>query len=358
MNALNYRPKSKLLSEVLPYLMMNTKKEIIWLKDGSATKTFALIPKNYSSATTEELELLRSGLTSVIAQVPEGIMLQFLLIREKTDQSTDEAYSNWGRAHFKEDQLNELPRLKLFEARQNALNDQWGQGNIFQTKIYVTIRVSPPYQVRAGVKSGPFSHVAFFKQKNKYEKSTEDIESELIQAVNNLKLGFEALSFETKEVSALEQLKVVFKFLNPNREVPMKTDDADSVHIDLAEKCALTDFVETDDGLLLGKTHVRVATLKNLPESSIPCIASMLSTIPDSFALVVTMLVLSQADERERLTRRQRLTQGLAAGNNVRNLYAETQLQDIEDTISAMISSGDKLLAASFHLITFENESR
>ena len=46
----------------------------------------------------------------------------------------------------------------------------------------------------------------------------------------------------------------------------------------------------------------------------------------------------------------------MASGNQVRNLHAENQLHEIEETLSAMISRGERLLASSFHLITQETD--
>ena len=69
------------------------------------------------------------------------------------------------------------------------------------------------------------------------------------------------------------------------------------------------------------------------------------------FRLVTVSFDLNQTEERERLLRKQRMAQGMASGNQVRNLMAEVQLKDIEDTLSAIISSGEKLLGVSFQMV-------
>jgi len=72
--------------------------------------------------------------------------------------------------------------------------------------------------------------------------------------------------------------------------------------------------------------------------------------------LTTTILVLSQTEEKEKLSRRQRLATGMAGGNAVRNLSAEAQLLDIEQTLTSMIETGEKLFATSFHLTFFEKD--
>ena len=84
MNALDYRPKMKLFSDFLPYLQMDSEKNQLWLKDGSLTKTFRLVPKNIFSATEDELFVLRSGLSNILNKLPEGTFLQFYFLREKS----------------------------------------------------------------------------------------------------------------------------------------------------------------------------------------------------------------------------------------------------------------------------------
>lgn len=122
-----------------------------------------------------------------------------------------------------------------------------------------------------------------------------------------------------------------------------------SMAYDLSEEIVLTDLVEESTGLRLGRTPIRIGTMKTFPETSVPCLLSMLSGINQEFQIVLTATVLDQNSEKEKLARKQRLMTGLAHGNQVRNLHAETQLSDVEDTLTSLLG-GEKLFAASFHV--------
>ena len=354
MNAIDKRPGEKLLHDLLPYTHYEESTGLLWLKDGSATKTFAITPRNCMSCTDEDLEVLRSSLLSVLGHVPEGTLIQFWMCREKTNSRTDQAYLNWVKTHLEKEGAEDNHSKTLFETKLAEFKKLWQEQLLFQTKIYLSVRVSPFERVRKGGQLGAFSHIIFSRnQKTKY-KSAIQIQAETQQVYDALKLGLEGIGFDTNEVEKTELLRVIFQFLNPDRNENQPTFDKSNQF--LSECLALSELVESKRGLKLGRSEIKVGTLKTLPESSFPCLMNRLAALDKDFSLVLTLLVLPQTAERERLSRKQRLAQGMASGNNVRNLYAENQLQDIEDTLAAMISSGDKLLAASFHIITFDKE--
>jgi hypothetical protein len=353
--SIDYRPKGALLSDLLPYEVWDEEAQVFWLRDGSASQSFAVVPKNCLGMTLDDLATLRGGIATALNQIPEGAFAQFILIRERTSSTSDTAVSHWRDSH-KSSSEQEIAgaRLHLFQAKESALGNDWNTGNLFQTKIYVTIRVAADYKTNAGGKTGAFSQISFLKKKVKQEKQAAVVLHELTESAQAMKTTLEAFGFTLEEVSSYERFNLIYKFLNPERSevVPFRHDA--SLGKCFSDQVALTDFIEGSPSLNLGRTKIRIGTLKNLPDSSLPCLMHRVSTSSYPLALVLTVLMLPQTAERERLGRKQRITQGMAAGNRVRNLVAETQLQEIEETLSAMISSGEKLLAASFHLITFE----
>lgn len=351
MNAIDKRPNEKLLSDLLPYLSFEDSTGLLWLKDGSASKMFTLTPKNCMSFTDEDLEVLRQNLSSVLGQVPENTFLQFFMVREKTNESSDHAYKNWIRTHEIQSEPQNEPNENLLKAKKANVNNLWKDEQLYQTKVYVTVRVSPYEKSRTGAQTGAFAHIAFSKNQKSKFKSAEQIRVETAKAFDSLRSGVESVGFDTQELQKEAVLTFLFRFLNPDRA---KISSEFSNKHDLSESIALSELIESKKGLSIGRTQIRVATMKELPESSSPCLMTSLATLGNPFALILTILILPQTEEKERLSRRQRLAQGMAAGNNVRNLYAESQLQDIEETMSAMISSGDKLVATSFHAVVFD----
>lgn len=353
MNAIDKRPGEALLSDLLPYVSYDKKTKLLWLKDGSATKTFKITPKDTTSFTEEDLENLRSGLSSILSQVPENTFVQFFLIREKTNEKTDLTFKSWKGAHTDQNAESLANTLKLIQNKKESLDRFWERGLLFQTRIYVTIRVLHEVNPKLSSKTGAFAHLIFNRDKKSEQLKLKNyIESETAQAYESLKQGFNSIYFETSELEEDEILETVFRFLNPDYKIG-KTHNLNS-KLNFSEQVTLSELIESKRSLTLGRTPLRIGTLKTAPESAIPALMRSLATLSCPFYLVLTFLVLPQTQEKERLSRKQRLTQGMASGDNVRNLHAETQLHDIEETLSSMISSGEKLLAMSAHSIVFE----
>ena len=246
-----------------------------------------------------------------------------------------------------------MARAQSFEAKRTELAALCNEGALFQTRLYVALRFPGNTQSKVGSTTGPFSQFAFLRGKRVQGQSRDQLGHELNDTTLAFRSILESQGFETRNVGGNEVLKLIYRFINPERSrvIEFRDDTSRTIH-SLADRLAVTDFLEGPEGLKLGQVPVKVGTLKSLPDSSIPCLAQSLATAPESFAFVLTVLMLPQTSERERLGRKQRLAQGMAGGNRVRNLVAETQLQEIEETLTAMISSGEKLVAASFHLFS------
>ena len=348
------KTESKTLSDRLPYYNFDRESQAIWLKDGSATLSLKVTPKDATNLTDEELESLRFGLTPVLSQLPEGSVFQAILLRERSTETSNEAYQRWQKSHVTQVDTNDLndARIRLLQSRETLLQKKFEKGEVFQTRCYVTLRVLPDAHIKTGKTLGTFSHFAFssFSKRKTAYRPRKEIIRDLESALESLRIGLESIGFEVQAVSHSERLKVIYKWLNPERAKTI-ADPIDIGKQSISERVALTDLVETRTGLSLGRTEAKIASLKSLPEISIPAALDGIAQAQLPFSLVLTVYVLPQTQERERLLRRQRLAQGMASGNTVRNLMAEAQLTDVESTLTALISSGEKLLAASMQMI-------
>jgi len=352
------RRGERTFSNLLPYLDLDAEKGILWLKDGSAVRILSVCPKSILSATEEELQTIQTGLISAVNQLPEGMLLQCLLVREQTNETSDRAALNWKAAHAKPDeQVISDSEERLFGSKLEALRERWANSTLFQTRIYISLRATPEVKSSTFQKLGPFSFLTYGRKSKKARKPVATLLSELEQSSTALKLALEAQGFEVKETPPEEANDYLFRFFNPDRMVnaPIQLSSVNA-RSDLSDAIALTDLIETRKGLALGRSRLRIGSLKTLPESCQPGLMTEFSAETKPFVLVLTILVLSQTEERERLSRRQRLASGMAGGNRVRNISAESQLEDIEETLSAMISSGEKLFATSLHLLTVERD--
>lgn len=351
----------KTVADSLPYLGLNSKTESLWLKDGSATRTFRVVPRNSLSATDEDLEGLRAGLNNLISQLPEGTLLQVFFTRKKVGTENDPALVRWKKSHEVEgaNVIGLDARKSLFESRLELLKKREKTDPYFQTDILVTVRVTSERFRNPASLQGPLSFLSAFNRSKATRKSQIEVEAELGKISQGLRQSFETMEFEVSNVSPQERLSFIYRYLNPDRDQPM-SEVVDTIDIDdlmISDYCSLTDMIETREGLQLGKSRIRIASLKNLPESSTPALFIPFAMQTQEFTLVTTTLILNQTNERERLSRRQRVTQALSAGTRVRNLQAETQLQDIEDTLIAMIARGEKLVSISHHFIMKEDKN-
>ncbi|MGK5083418.1 hypothetical protein WDW37_08925 [Bdellovibrionota bacterium FG-1] len=351
--------EAKTLSDLLPYLGVDPIDGGLCLKDGSVTRSFRLVPKSCLTATEADLEGLRSSLIRALSSLPEGVIAQVWMSRSQPSGLNSQAIVNWNQSHQPDGKATPCGRQKLFEARQALTRSCEDGGTVFQTEIFVTLRVSPEIKAQPLARMGAFAHLAFWhkagKAKSVQDKTPRTIVQELNAAAEGFLMGLESAGIEASPLLEVEQAARIAAFFNPDREVEVLGEEEVVVHRqNLSERVTLTDLIESKSGLALGKTRIRIGTLKSLPESTVPALMHILSGQRVSFDAVVTIMVLPQVPERERLSRKQRLAQGMASGNQVRNLYAEGQLQEIENTLGAMIGRGERLVVASFHLITRE----
>jgi len=282
-------------------------------------------------------------------------MFQALMLRERSKPENDEAYQRWLKTHTGAEESHE--RLELFEERKALLDAGFRNGQLFQTRCYVTLRVLPDSQIKVGKTMGVFSHLAFGYPIGKKAKtrSRQLILEDLRSGLESLRTGLQSLGFDVTLVSKEERIKVIYEWLNPDRSRALLPPSIEKGQM-ISDRVGLTDLIESRSGLSLGRTPIASISLKSLPEISIPGAMGALSSAQIPFWLFFTVYVLPQTGEREKLLRRQRVAQGMASGNSVRNLMAEAQLKDIEDTLTALISSGEKLLAVSMQMHSTERE--
>jgi type IV secretory pathway VirB4 component len=340
------------LGGALPYLYMKDD-GLIGLKDGSACTSIRLIPKNCLSFTESDFENLRSGLTPLIDQIPQGAMLQVWLSRRKSNQSTDHAYQNW--IELRTDGENVTPGQKrMQETKEQLLRHAWEIGATFQTEIFITVRIPPEQRTKPQGSMGAVAHLKNrFSKKNESLKSPQILENDLSSVLEQLQIQLETVGFQVEELQAPEKWQLLYRFFNPERQ---KVPDLEQIgnSLNLSDCLAKTDLLETKLGLKLGRTRLRIGSLKTYPESSQPAMLAGLVNGGSEFDLIYTVLALDGVKERDRLSRKQRLATGMASGNHVRDITAEGQLRDIEETLQAM-GGGEKLCAASLHLICLEN---
>ena len=153
-------------------------------------------------------------------------------------------------------------------------------GALFQTDIFVTLRVSPEIKSRTMTRMGAFAHLAFWHPS---KKSTDklfprSLVQELGAVTETFRLGLESAGIDVVPIIEQEQTAKIAEFFNPDRLAQVLGSDPTESHPqNLSERVTLTDLIESKSGLALGKTRIRIGTLKHLPESTVPALMHLLS---------------------------------------------------------------------------------
>lgn len=218
--------KQKTLSSYLPYFQFDEDSQILWMKDGSASFSFALTPRVVASLTEEEHGLLRSGLTSAMNQLTEGVTVQVMFLRLKSAASSDPALIHWRGACT--EKPGQGAATKLFDAKSLTLRDAVDGGDVFHTKIVVTVYV-PARVMSQARRMGPLSHVSMVFGKSTMKPKAQ-VAHDLTDAVSTLKLSLQAQGYECSDLSTEERRRYLFEYFNPERAYkPKEVSHVDGV---------------------------------------------------------------------------------------------------------------------------------
>ena len=119
------------LSDLLPYFFLDQRNNVIWLKDGSATKSFEVIPKNTLFFTEDEFLTLRQSLTQVLCEIPEKSLLQILFVRDRSTQNSDDAICNWISSHTSKESETSVAEKILLDARVKQIEEALNGNQVF-----------------------------------------------------------------------------------------------------------------------------------------------------------------------------------------------------------------------------------
>ena len=238
------KTEAKTLSDLLPYMGVDPLDGALWLKDGSATRSFRMVPKSCLNSTEEDLEVVRSVLVRAFSALPEGVIAQVRMVRTQLSGLKSRAMANWNACHQTEHPEPEsessvgvgqapapfgVGREKLFEARSKLTRESEERGALFQTEVYVTLRISPDLKPRSMGKLGALAHLAYFKNPKKIaEKRAKTIIQELDSVTETFRLGLESAGIEILQLTFDEQFLILSHFFNPDRKTKPISHDPNS----------------------------------------------------------------------------------------------------------------------------------
>ncbi|MCB0414910.1 MAG: ATP-binding protein, partial [Bdellovibrionales bacterium] len=183
-------------------------------------------------------------------------------------------------------------------------------------------------------------------------KSLHKLKSEIIQQLEGLKVKADFISSE-KIVSE------VYDLWNPARSFKnkIKLDSYDPN--DIRSSVTFTDAILDETGFSLGNIHHKVISLKLLPGQTFSTMASVLRGLPFDSKLFLSVKVPDQQKEIESLQTQRRLAFSMVYGkqSGVSDLESEAKFQDLEDLVSQLVSSGEKVFHFGLNIL-LKSESK
>lgn len=170
--------------------------------------------------------------------------------------------------------------------------------------------------------------------------------------IGNLVSAIDSLNVHSEQLSEQETFKLLYEQWNPNRQISapqMSTQD-------IRDQVILTDVVIGLDHFLIGKTHHKILSLKQLPEVTHACLAEQLKNLPFKSKLLISIHVEDQYKEVSTLQMQRRMAYASVVGKKgVSDLEAQAKLQDIEALLEEMIQGSERVFKISLTIV-LQNE--
>lgn len=192
----------------------------------------------------------------------------------------------------------------------------------------------------------------FSKEKQFSAISEERLEREIQlteRLRENVAQGLSSLEIRVSPMSSDQVARVLYHQWNPSRRVPFQSYDPEEVW----QSLLYSDVGVTLNGFVIGTTHFRVLSLKNLPDQTYACMAASLRELPFKSKLFVTVHVPEQMKEIETLQTQRRIAFSMAVGKRtgVSDIESTAKLQDLETLLEQMIAQGQKVFHVSISVL-------
>ena len=135
---------------------------------------------------------------------------------ELADANQSPALIQWRKHHLGDAtpaELSNSNRGRLYIAREASVSELKDRDALYETEIFISVRLPPELKPRTGARLGGLAHLLFgrkFKQAG--EKPAVQMNAELSNAVGALQLGLNSAGFETASMSGEEQSRFFFDF--------------------------------------------------------------------------------------------------------------------------------------------------
>lgn len=175
-------------------------------------------------------------------------------------------------------------------------------------------------------------------------------EIELAQRLKeNLIQNLNLLGISSTEMTSDEIADVLYNQWNPSRRIPFASYDPEEVR----QTLLFSDVGVDLSGFVIGNTHFRLLSLKNLPDQTFSAMAVQFRELPFKSRLLTTIHVPDQMKEIESLQTQRRVAYSMAVGkkSGVSDIESSAKFQDLETLLEQMIAQGQKVFHVSVTVI-------
>lgn len=319
--------------------------DMIVFADGSLGFGLDCIPVDLNCWSDERINSYSERIGQFFNSLPEKIDIQFVQEIDSGNHAVIESHHRLG-----DGSKNPIAKA-LCSVRVDRLKTEDEFGNLPYHGLKVFVR-------------RPFSQVLldkpklFSKEKQFPAISEERLEREIQiteRLRDNVAQGLSALDIRVNTLSSDRIAEVLYHQWNPSRRIPFQSYDPEEIR----QSLLYSDVGVTLSGFVIGTTHFRVLSLKNLPDQTYACMSASLRDLPFKSKLFVTVHVPEQMKEIETLQTQRRIAFSMAVGKRtgVSDIESTAKLQDLETLLEQMIAQGQKVFHVSISvLLQSENE--
>lgn len=309
--------------------------DVIIYTDGSIGFGLELSPIDVSCADNYQANDLHENLCKFLNSLPSGIDIQF--IQEITEGN--ERVISENEKLCKKSQSDLIRELNLTKVANLRELDSYGLLPVHKLKLLVRKPLTKSILTKKSIFSSDhlfpeISERNLFVEIKTLKKLKEEIKGQL----NGLKLNAHDLTSEKIVSEVYDQWNPTRSFKNK-----IKLDSYDPN--DIRTSVTFTDAILGETGFSLGNTHHKVISLKVLPSQTFATMASVLRSLSFDSKLFLSIRVPDQQKEIESLQTQRRMAFSMVYGKQtgVSDLESEAKFQDLEELVSQLVSSGEKV---------------
>ena len=343
---------SPALCEDLPYWeFQSIPKPHLILWDGSLACGLEISPLDIECFDETRINQLTLGLRSFVNSLPEGFTVQ-LMVKIETD---------FDKVLDKHKALlnTDISFLQIIdETRTRELEKQIEKGSVFRPRLFLFLKTE------AAKKPSGFSLSQTKKFSQSFNQNYEDRLQSLFQASESIESNLFALGFFSAQLTNEAQIELIYKFLNPKRNLALTAPMISPRPADLEgdsprNQLIFSDLILDQEDFILDQMRTRILTLKTLPEMTFAGMMSGFLSFPFKYELFFSFKVPDQAKEIKALEQKRRMAHSLAtsSSNRVSDLESESRLSQTTDLLREIIETGQRIFQAELLLILREEDS-